>query len=299
MLAIFYSPSKTSQRLSKWLRALLSPAVAVLLTHCGSTSTEKADVIVSVKDQRMGIYRNGSLAASYKVSTSKFGLGDKPGSCCTPLGKHEIIAKIGHGLPKGAVLHNRHWSGEVLKPNAPGRDPIVSRILWLGGLESGNRNAANRFIYIHGTAEENRIGTPASYGCVRMKSNDVVAVFERVSIGDTVLITKNDLPSQVAIETHHKTPIPPTTAPLDVTSSAIAHAKTTGSSRDAVPTLPTSPPHAIPVSITPDGRVIPIQLPTSVPSSTSPTKKKGEPVRTGSPSNNGRQTLRLPVTRSA
>ena len=82
----------------------------------------------------------------------------------------------------------------MLKPNAPGRDPIVSRILWLKGMESSNRNAFNRFIYIHGTPEENRLGTPASYGCVRMGMKDVCELFNSVDVGAKVVITKGHLP---------------------------------------------------------------------------------------------------------
>lgn len=170
----------------------LALAAGMLLSHC--TSAPKSEVIVSVKDQRMGLYEQGVLKKQYVVSTSKFGLGDQPNSYRTPVGKHEIIAKIGKGLPAGAVLKSRSWNGEVLKPNAPGRDPIVSRILWLRGLESSNRNAMRRYIYIHGTTEENRLGQPASYGCIRMGMKDVVEVFDGVGIGAKVVVTKDHLP---------------------------------------------------------------------------------------------------------
>ncbi|MEZ5387021.1 MAG: L,D-transpeptidase family protein [Prosthecobacter sp.] len=164
------------------------------LSQCTS-SKPKGDVVVSVKDQKLGIYSaDGKLAKKYVISTSKFGLGDIRGSNRTPLGKHEIVAKIGHGLPAGAVLKSRRWNGEVLKPNAPGRDPIVSRILWLRGTESSNRNAFNRFIYIHGTPEEKNLGKPASYGCVRMGMKDVVDLFNNVNVGAKVVITKDHLP---------------------------------------------------------------------------------------------------------
>jgi len=91
-------------------------------------------------------------------------------------------------------LKSRRWNGEVLKPNAPGRDPIVSRILWLKGTETANRNTFNRFIYIHGTPEEKNLGRPASYGCVRMGMKDVVDLFNTVNIGANVVITKSHLP---------------------------------------------------------------------------------------------------------
>ena len=165
---------------------------AALLTQCHSV--RKADVVVSVKQQMLGLYEQGQLKKTYKISTSKFGLGDRPGSNCTPIGQHQVVAKIGHGLPTGAVLKSRRWNGEVLKPNAPGRDPIVSRILWLKGNEINNRNAFGRYIYIHGTPEERRLGEPASYGCIRMGMKDVVNVFECVNVGAKVFITQGPLP---------------------------------------------------------------------------------------------------------
>lgn len=179
------------------VRCLILPLLVAssLFTVSCKTTPKSSDVIVSVRDQKLGIYdTSGKLVRSYKISTSKFGLGDTPGSNCTPLGKHEIVAKIGHGLPKGAVLKSRSWNGEVIQPNAPGRDPIVSRILWLKGLESKNKNAFNRFIYIHGTPEEKNLGKPASYGCIRMGMTDVIKLFEDLGIGTTVEITPKKLP---------------------------------------------------------------------------------------------------------
>lgn len=176
------------------VKAVSGILLAGLMTQC-TASKPKGDLVVSVRDQKLGIYgKDGKLAKKYTVSTSKFGLGDKSGSNCTPLGKHEIVAKIGHGLPAGAVLKSRHWNGEVLKPNAPGRDPIVSRILWLKGMEKTNKNAFHRFIYIHGTPEEKNLGRPASYGCVRMGMKDVVDLFNTVDIGVKVTITTDHLP---------------------------------------------------------------------------------------------------------
>lgn len=187
--------------------------MTILLSAC--TSTTSSDVVVSVKDQKMGLYSDGHLVKKYKISTSKFGLGDSPGSNRTPLGKHEIVAKIGHGLPTGAVLKSRSWNGEVLKSNAPGRDPIVSRILWLRGMESSNRNAMKRYIYIHGTPEESRLGKPASYGCIRMGMKDVVEVFNDVPIGAKVVVTKGSLPSGKKIDAvPAPAPVVPTPAPV-------------------------------------------------------------------------------------
>ena len=167
---------------------------AIAASLCQCSSSPKAEVVVSVKEQKLGYYKDGHLVKKYTISTSKFGIGDQPGSCRTHLGKHEVIAKIGNGLPTGAVLKSRQWNGEVLPPNAPGRDPIVSRILWLRGLESQNRHAMGRYIYIHGTTEENRLGKPASYGCIRMGMRDVVNLYNQVPVGAKVVVTPGSLP---------------------------------------------------------------------------------------------------------
>jgi L,D-transpeptidase-like protein len=191
-MLLFSRTSQNSLFSDRLIKAFGGVLLAGMLSQC--TSTPKGDVVVSVKDQKLGIYTEGKLTKQYVISTSKFGLGDQKGSNRTPLGQHEVIAKIGRGLPAGAVLKSRRWNGEVLKPNAPGRDPIVSRILWLRGMEKTNKNAFNRFIYIHGTPEENQLGKPASYGCVRMGMKDVVDLFNTVDIGAKVVITKGSLP---------------------------------------------------------------------------------------------------------
>ncbi len=218
------------------LRTIGGVLLVGLLSHCTS-SIPNSEVVVSVKDQKLGIYGNdGKLAERYAISTSKFGIGDQQGSYRTPLGQHEVIAKIGHGLPSGAVLKCRHWNGEVLKPNAPGRDPIVSRILWLRGMERSNKNAFNRFIYIHGTTEESRLGTPASYGCVRMGMKDVVDLFNNVNVGDTVVITKEGLPRGIADKPAQKTP--------DDSNESLKHA----------PTAPSTQPKAVARLVSAEGK---------------------------------------------
>jgi hypothetical protein len=137
---------------------------------------------------------DGSRAAVYPVSTSKFGLGDHWGSMATPLGTLQVAQKIGDHAPVGAVFHNRRFTGEILEPNAPGRDPIVTRIIWLRGLEATNAHAYNRGIYIHGTPQEKNIGRPASYGCIRMRSSDVTALYTQLPVGAIVQITSDHLP---------------------------------------------------------------------------------------------------------
>lgn len=172
-------------------------ALCVFSTSCAVQSSAKRDDLhvmeVSIPQQKMALYREGELVKTYPVSTSKFGLGNEKGSYRTPLGKMEVAEKIGHGKPAGAVFKSRKWTGEILKPNAPGRDPIVSRILWLNGLESKNKNTYSRCIYIHGTAAEHSIGKASSYGCVRMKSRDIIDLFGKVGEGSKVFIVRKDL----------------------------------------------------------------------------------------------------------
>ena len=140
------------------------------------------------------VIEDGQPAAVYPVSTSKFGLGDRWGSMTTPLGWLQVAEKIGDHAPPGAVFHKRRFTGEILSPNAPGRDPIVTRIIWLRGLEASNAHAFYRCIYIHGTPEEKIIGKPASYGCVRMSSKDVTEVYAQIRIGALVKIIPDSLP---------------------------------------------------------------------------------------------------------
>jgi len=163
-----------------------------------SPSSTEADshheIIVSVKDQKMLLLTDGKADALYPVSTSKFGVGDRWGSYATPLGKLIVKAKIGMGQPLGAVFKSRTPTGEVLKPNAPGRDPIVTRILWLEGREPGNAHAYQRGIYIHGTPQESLLGHPASFGCIRMRSTDVATLCTRIATGAVVRIIPDPLP---------------------------------------------------------------------------------------------------------
>ena len=151
-------------------------------------------VVISVRDQKLMLLQNGARVATYPVSTSKYGLGDFWGRMTTPLGYLQVAQKIGDNAPLGAVFHNRRFTGEVLRPNAPGRDPITTRIIWLRGLEAQNAHAFNRCIYIHGTSEERTIGRPASYGCIRMKSADVAALYNQLPLGALVEIVPDRLP---------------------------------------------------------------------------------------------------------
>ncbi len=165
--------------------------VRILQTLCLLVAASHAEtIVVSIPEQRLYVFdQAGENIASYRVSTSKFGVGDQPGSYSTPLGQMEIASKIGDGSPIGTVFKSGSRTGEICKVNARGRDPIVTRILRLRGLERQNDGAFGRGIYIHGTPDEMHIGRPVSYGCIRMKSKDVIELFDTVSTGSRVEIT--------------------------------------------------------------------------------------------------------------
>lgn len=168
-------------------------ALGLCLFFAACASDRVHTMVVSVPDQKLALYRKGQLVRVYDVSTSKFCLSSRNGSYGTPLGGHEVKRKIGGGQPQGMKFSSRRPTGEIVQANSPGRDPIVSRILWLGGTESSNRNSYSRCIYIHGTAEEWRIGTPASYGCIRMRSSDVCRLYNTVGVGAKVQIVNEPL----------------------------------------------------------------------------------------------------------
>ncbi len=173
-------------------RALILALSVLVLAGCAGD--RKHRMVIGVEDQQMALLRKGKLLAIYPVSTSKFGLGDRPGSYATPVGELRVRKKIGGGAPSGAVFKSRQLTGEILPVDAPGRDPILTRILWLEGREPRNRNAFGRFIYIHGTPEERNVGTPVSFGCIRMKSRDVIELYDTVGVGARVTILPGALP---------------------------------------------------------------------------------------------------------
>ena len=170
--------------------------VALFIASCAAPDT-RHQIVVSARDQKLALLDRGNVMAIYPVSTSKFGLGDSRGSRFTPLGKLQIAEKIGGNAPPGTVFKSRRRTGEIVSANSPGRDPIVTRILWLRGLEAQNANAFGRDIYIHGTPEEWKIGSPASYGCIRMRSTDIIQLYNIVGIGAAVTIVDAPLVSAV------------------------------------------------------------------------------------------------------
>lgn len=152
---------------------------------------------ISLSAQCLTIIDSGQEIRGYRVSTAKNGAGEQRGSECTPTGWHSIRAKIGSGLPLNSVFVARRATGEIYNEDLgrryPKRDWILTRILWLGGLEPGKNRYGEvdtcwRYIYIHGTPDELMIGVPTSHGCIRLKNKDVLDLFNRVEAGTKVHI---------------------------------------------------------------------------------------------------------------
>jgi hypothetical protein len=203
------------------------------------------NVIISVRDQSLVLLQNGAKIASYPVSTSKYGLGDNWGAMTTPTGLLQVAQKIGDHAPVGAVFHKRRFTGEILQPNAPGRDPVITRIIWLRGLQTENAHAFNRCIYIHGTPEEKFIGKPASYGCIRMKSSDVAALYAQLPLGAVVQITPEKLPkispASKATLVQAKTPATPTPTHAVFTADSSKPGAEKATITPLAPKTPTAP----------------------------------------------------------
>src|SRR6476619_2674457 len=170
--------------------AFLASACAAFPVRAGGRPPA---IVVSVADQELALIVWGRVVKRFPISTSKFGTGDAIGSYRTPLGQTFVSAKIGDHLPAGSVIKNRNATGEIVNANAPGRDAIVSRVIWLRGMDGTTANTRERCIYIHGTAEEKLIGRRASYGCIRMRSKDVIALYSLIHVGDHVRISDRPL----------------------------------------------------------------------------------------------------------
>ena len=148
---------------------------------------EMKNIHVSIRDQRLTLKDNEMPIRTYPVSTSRFGVGTEQGSMKTPTGRFCVGEKIGGEMPGGTIFRSR----VPLKPDdslPPTEDLVMSRILWLDGLDEHNANTRDRFIYIHGTKHEDRVGTPASCGCVRMRNADVIELFDLVDEGTPIVI---------------------------------------------------------------------------------------------------------------
>ena len=149
--------------------------------------SQQLKIQISVRDQRLTLKCGRKKVAAFPVSTSQFGLGTKEGSFKTPTGKFRVAEKIGDGMPIRTVFKSRR----PVKPTEKmlrEEDLVMTRILWLDGVEPRNANTHSRYVYIHGTNHEEELGTPASHGCIRMKNDDVVELFDHVAEGTPVEI---------------------------------------------------------------------------------------------------------------
>lgn len=163
---------------------------------CGQT------IHISIADQRLVVRENGRTVFTAAVSSARNGVGEINGSGCTPRGRHIIRAKIGAGCPANTVFVARRPTGEIYTPQLqqtfPGRDWILTRILWLSGTDVGkNRlglvDTMRRYIYIHGSPDNVTMGQPGSHGCIRMRNADVIALFDRVVVGTPVIISEDNI----------------------------------------------------------------------------------------------------------
>lgn len=157
---------------------------------------------ISIFDQKLWLKEDKKNLAEYSVSTAKNGAGEIMDSECTPRGEHEVAELIGADQKANAVFVGRKPTGEIYEPSLrktyPDRDWILTRILWLSGCESGKNKGGevdtnDRYIYIHGSPDDVEMGQPGSHGCVRMKNNDVIELFDQVCVGTKVFITEESL----------------------------------------------------------------------------------------------------------
>ena len=164
--------------------------------------SESRLIKVSIDEQRLQLLESGRIVMDVAVSTAANGPGERMHSECTPRGWHRIRARIGAGAAANTVFVGRRATGEIytpeLKLQPPGRDWMLTRILWLCGMEPGNnrfgdRDSMRRYIYIHGCPEEDAMGIPSSHGCIKMRNAEVIKLFERVATGTRVLIQEAPL----------------------------------------------------------------------------------------------------------
>ena len=161
----------------------------------------KSRIVVDISEQKLYLFctynkNQPEEMKVYPVSTSKYGIGNRAGSGKTPLGKHYIKQKIGYSAPKGMIFKARRSTGKIAIMNRRGAgDLVTTRIMWLKGRERGKNlgrriDSFKRYIYIHGTAEEKKIGKPASHGCIRMYNSHVIDLFNKVKVGTNVSIRR-------------------------------------------------------------------------------------------------------------
>ena len=147
-------------------------------------------LVVVVSRQEVVLIEGGLVAGKWDVSTSRFGLGSGEGSFSTPTGRFRICEKIGDEAPSGMIFKSRIPTGQLARVGSDGGDEdlVLTRILWLEGLDPDNANTRDRYIYFHGTNREDLIGTPASHGCIRLRNSEMIDLYDRVSVGTRVEI---------------------------------------------------------------------------------------------------------------
>jgi len=159
-------------------------------------------IIINLQRQRLQFLDGDAVTKSYFISSALNGPGEQRGSECTPRGLHRIRIKIGNGCPENAVFVGRRFSGEIYTPELgrqyPERDWVLTRILWLTGLEpglnrGGNVDSLRRYIYIHGCPDSEPMGEPRSHGCIRMRNRELMELFDRVEVGTLVEIHEDDI----------------------------------------------------------------------------------------------------------
>jgi lipoprotein-anchoring transpeptidase ErfK/SrfK len=155
------------------------------------------NITISIKEQTLTLYDEDKQLKHYSISTAKNGPGEQMDSECTPCGKHIVSEKIGNGVEVNSVFVGRETTGEIYHPSLreqhPNRDWILTRILWLSGIEEGKNKGGNvdshdRYIYIHGSPDDVPMGQPGSRGCVRMRNNELIELFELIEVGTEVVI---------------------------------------------------------------------------------------------------------------
>jgi lipoprotein-anchoring transpeptidase ErfK/SrfK len=147
-------------------------------------------LVVTVSEQRTRLWAGDVLLFTCVCSTSKYGLGNGPGTYRTPLGRHIIAQKIGDEAPWGTIFKSREPVGVWKSTQISEDDLITTRVMWLRGLERQNDQSFGRYIYLHGTNQEHRLGTAASHGCVRMSNDDITTLYSQLSTGDEVVIRR-------------------------------------------------------------------------------------------------------------
>ena len=176
-------------------KQLIETAREYTETKCNKSFNEV--LFVNITEQKMYYIKEGGIVKTYVISSSNYGVGNKAGSNKTPIGLHKVKQKFGEETPINGKMIGRVFYGDIATiytDNTKSKtDDVCSRILWLVGLEEGlNKgegiDSYNRYIYIHGTSEEGRLGKPASHGCIRMKNKEVIELYEKIKIGTLVLI---------------------------------------------------------------------------------------------------------------